>query len=63
MSLKLPFIEAEVIDQYLYDENPRPWIIGFSGGKDSTRLLQVVWRSLMKIPSETRDRRIYHCVQ
>ena len=59
MSLKLPFIEAEVIDQYLYDDNPRPWIIGFSGGKDSTMLLQVVWRALMKIPSETRDRRIY----
>ena len=59
MSLKLPFIEAEVIDQYLYDDNPRPWIIGFSGGKDSTMLLQVVWRALMKIPPETRDRRIY----
>ncbi|MCY7358601.1 MAG: DNA phosphorothioation system sulfurtransferase DndC [Rudanella sp.] len=59
MSLKLPFIEDEVIDQYLYDENPRPWIIGFSGGKDSTMLLQVVWRALMKIPAEIRNRPIY----
>jgi DNA sulfur modification protein DndC len=59
MSLKLPFIEAEVIDQYLYDDNPRPWIIGFSGGKDSTMLLQVVWRALLKIPAETRDRKIF----
>ncbi|WP_332369054.1 hypothetical protein [Spirosoma telluris] len=59
MSLKLPFIEAEITDQYLYDENPRPWIIGFSGGKDSTMLLQVVWRALMKIPAELRNRRIY----
>ena len=59
MSLKLPFIEAEITDQYLYDENPRPWIIGFSGGKDSTMLLQVVWRSLMKIPAELRNRKIY----
>ncbi len=59
MSLKLPFIEAEVIDQYLYDDNPRPWIIGFSGGKDSTMLLQVVWNALKKIPSETRNRPIY----
>ncbi len=39
MSLKVPFIEQEIIDQYLYDDNPRPWIIGFSGGKDSTMLL------------------------
>lgn len=59
MSLKLPFIEDEIIDQYLHDENPRPWIIGFSGGKDSTMLLQVVWRALMKIPDGTRDRPIY----
>lgn len=59
MSLKLPFIEAEITDQYLYDENQRPWIIGFSGGKDSTMLLQVVWRALMKIPAEMRNRKIY----
>lgn len=59
MSLKLPFIEDEIIDQYLYDKNPRPWILGFSGGKDSTMLLQVVWRALLKIPDGTRDRPIY----
>ena len=59
MSLKLPFIEAEIIDQYLYDQNERPWIIGFSGGKDSTMLLQVVWRALLKIPAETRNRPIH----
>lgn len=35
-------IESEIIDQYLNDEFDRPWIIGFSGGKDSTMLLQIV---------------------
>jgi DNA sulfur modification protein DndC len=59
MSIKLPFIEDEIIDQYLYDDNPCPWIIGFSGGKDSTMLLQVVWNALKKIPDGTRDRPIY----
>ncbi len=59
MSLKLPFIEAEIIDQYLYDENPRPWIIGFSGGKDSTMLLQVVWRALMTLEPGFRNRPVY----
>lgn len=59
MSLKIPFIETEIIDQYLYDENPRPWIIGFSGGKDSTMLLQVVWNALKKLPSNLLNRQIY----
>ncbi|MCY7350603.1 MAG: DNA phosphorothioation system sulfurtransferase DndC [Cytophagaceae bacterium] len=59
MSLILSFIESEIQDQYLYDDNPRPWIIGFSGGKDSTMLLQVVWNALLKIPAEIRNRPIY----
>lgn len=50
MSLILQHLENEIIDQYLYDEHPtRPWIIGFSGGKDSTMLLQVVWNALKKL--------------
>ena len=49
----------EIIDQYLNDENPRPWIVGFSGGKDSTLLLQLVWTSVKKIVPELRKRRIY----
>jgi len=42
MGLNIKEIEAEIIDQYTTDENPRPWIVGFSGGKDSTMLLQLV---------------------
>jgi DNA sulfur modification protein DndC len=52
MSIKIPFIESEIIDQYLYDENPRPWVIGFSGGKDSTLLLQLIWNALKKFLSK-----------
>ncbi len=59
MSIIIPFIEQEIIDQYLYDDNPRPWIIGFSGGKDSTMLLQLVWYALKKIPSELLTREVY----
>lgn len=59
MSLLIPFIEQEIIDQYLYDDNPRPWIIGFSGGKNSTMLLQLVWYALKKIPSELLTREVY----
>jgi len=40
----------EIIDQYLFaDETRRPWIIGFSGGKDSTVMLQLVWKALQQI--------------
>lgn len=52
-------IENEILDQYQNDENPRPWIIGFSGGKDSTTLLQVVWKAVLKISPEKRKRDIH----
>ncbi len=40
----------DIIDQYTYaDTTDRPWIIGFSGGKDSTVLLTLVWIALRRI--------------
>lgn len=60
MSLNIQHLENEIIDQYLYDEHhSRPWIIGFSGGKDSTMLLQVVWNALKKIEPILLTRQIY----
>jgi DNA sulfur modification protein DndC len=60
MAINLNHLENEIIDQYLYDENTtRPWIIGFSGGKDSTMLLQVVWNSLRKLDPILLTRKIY----
>lgn len=44
----------EIIDQYAYaDESNRPWIIGFSGGKDSTVMLQLVWKAISQIKELT----------
>ena len=34
------------------DDTYRPWIIGFSGGKDSTVLLTLVWLALKKIKED-----------
>jgi Xaa-Pro aminopeptidase len=60
MPLNIQHLENEIIDQYLYDEDSsRPWIIGFSGGKDSTMLLQVVWNALKKIEPALLTRQIY----
>jgi DNA sulfur modification protein DndC len=60
MPLNLQHLENEIIDQYLYDEDAiRPWIIGFSGGKDSTMLLQTVWNALRKIEPALLTRQVY----
>lgn len=43
-------IIEELIEQYLEkDRFNRPWIIGFSGGKDSTVLLTLVWLALERL--------------
>lgn len=43
-------IIEELVDQYLeQDRYTRPWIIGFSGGKDSTVLLTLVWIALQRV--------------
>ncbi len=52
-------IEDSIIDQYLNDPIQRPWVIAFSGGKDSTTLLQVIWNSLLKVEPNQRTRDIY----
>ncbi|MEM6298187.1 MAG: DNA phosphorothioation system sulfurtransferase DndC [Bacteroidota bacterium] len=50
MNRKINYIIDEIIDQYMYaDETKRPWLIGFSGGKDSTVLLQLIWKALLQI--------------
>lgn len=52
-SSKVEEIISEIIDQYAYaDKSERPWIIGFSGGKDSTVLLTLVWIALLRIREE-----------
>ena len=50
MNRRIEYIIDEILDQYMYaDTTDRPWIIGFSGGKDSTVLLTLVWLALRKI--------------
>ena len=36
-----------------------PWIVAYSGGKDSTLLLQLVWETLLEITPEERRRQVY----
>ena len=45
--------------RHVYQSDNRPWIIGFSGGKDSTCLVQIVWEALSELPREKLTKRIY----
>ncbi len=53
MNKRIEYIIDEIKDQYMYaDDTYRPWIIGFSGGKDSTVLLTLVWLALKRIKED-----------
>jgi len=53
--------EAAVLDevQKLYLEDEVPWVIGYSGGKDSTATLQLVWRAVAGLPPEKRHKTVH----
>ncbi|WP_068110646.1 DNA phosphorothioation system sulfurtransferase DndC [Tropicimonas marinistellae] len=42
---------------YLADQIP--WVIGYSGGKDSTAVLQLVWLAISKLPPRDRRKAIH----
>jgi DNA sulfur modification protein DndC len=41
--------------QSLYLENSLPWVLGYSGGKDSTAVVQLVWHALSQLSEEQRN--------
>lgn len=50
-------IKDEMRLVYLHDQ--RPWMIGYSGGKDSTLLCQLAFEMLLSLPEEKRWKPIY----
>ena len=45
--------------QELYCLDQIPWVVGYSGGKDSTATLQLVWNAIAELPPEKRTKKIY----
>ena len=43
----------------LYQWDAIPWVIGYSGGKDSTAVLQLVWLALQELPPEKRTKPVH----
>lgn len=50
-------LKSEV--QMLYQRDRIPWVIGYSGGKDSTAVLQLVWIAISELPEEKRQKKIF----
>jgi len=55
---KLKAIRRDIRDEYLQPHS-KPWIVGFSGGKDSTILAHLVLECLLAIPPDERKRRVF----
>jgi len=45
--------------QQVYLSDNRPWVIGYSGGKDSTATLQLVWYALSSLPKVKLRKPVY----
>lgn len=48
-----PLVEGLLDEiEYVYLSDTRPWIIGYSGGKDSTLVVHLVYQMLKRLPFE-----------
>lgn len=53
-------VEAAVAEiRELYMEDGVPWVIGYSGGKDSTAVAQLVWRAIAGLEPAQRTKPVY----
>ena len=54
----LDAIRKEIAEEYA-QPHERPWIVGFSGGKDSTLVAHLVIEHLLSIPRSDRTRAVH----
>lgn len=58
LEAKVQHIRAEIHAEYLSDHD-HPWIVGFSGGKDSTLVTQLVFDVLLSLAPYERRREVH----
>lgn len=56
-SKTLDGLKSEITDLYCADAVP--WVVGYSGGKDSTATLSLVWQALSTLPAAERTKPVY----
>jgi len=54
----LSIIRSEIEDEYL-QPHAYPWVIGYSGGKDSTMVAHLVFEMLLELPKSQRQREVH----
>jgi DNA sulfur modification protein DndC len=62
MSLENKFsVFEDIIEEmtYVYKHDNRPWLIGYSGGKDSTLLVSLVIDTVMRLPEKERTKKVF----
>jgi putative sulfurtransferase DndC len=57
VSKDVKWLTAEIQKLYCLDEVP--WVVGYSGGKDSTAALQLVWNAISALPKKKRTKPIH----
>lgn len=57
MSTTIKAICEEIREIYLWDQVP--WVIGYSGGKDSTAILQLIWLAIKELPVDQRKKQVH----
>lgn len=60
LSKQMSFVDAakeNIINAYKEDE--RPWVVGYSGGKDSTVVVQLVFEALSEMKPEDLHKKVY----
>ena len=57
LKIKIDNILKEM--KMVYKNDTRPWVIGYSGGKDSTTVVQLVFTMLMALSPEERFKDVY----
>ena len=50
-------LTAEI--QIFYHQEALPWIVGYSGGKDSSAVLQLVWNAIAALPLKERSKQVH----
>lgn len=50
-------VVSEIVQ--LYEADEIPWVVGYSGGKDSTAVLQLVWLALDGLPAKRQTKPVY----
>lgn len=60
LSNQIPLVdEAKEHIKKAYKEDNRPWVVGYSGGKDSTVVVQLVFEALSEMPKDELHKKVY----